>query len=279
MEEIKENIVIEQPKQEIVKTKEQSAEEMGLVVPKNMGDFVNNTMTKYMEQGLVLPKDYNVQNAVVSSYLIIQQDPKLNQCDKTSIASALIDMATMGLNASKNQCYFVPYGGKLNLQPSYFGKITAIKRINGVIDVISDVIYKDTEYELTVDDYGNDDINITKPCPLENRKFENLVGAWAKVLLDENVFGRKSHTCIMTMDQIQKAWGQGATKGKSPAHTNFTDEMAKKSVINRCCKNFVNSAKDQDILIETLNRTIANDYDEPQVVGGKIIKETEVIDI
>ena len=277
MEETKELQVIETNKttQSIEKTKEQSAEELGLVVPKNMGDFVNNTMTKYMEQGLVLPKDYNVQNAVVSSYLIIQQDPKLNTCDKTSIASALIDMATMGLNASKSQCYFVPYNGKLNLQPSYFGKIMAIKRVNGVVDVISDVIYKGTEYVLSVDDYGNDDIKIVKPCPLEDRKNENIVGAWAKVILDENVFGRKSHTCIMTLEQIQKSWNQGATKGKSPAHVNFADEMCKKTVINRCCKNFVNSAKDQDILIETINRTTANEYE----FVGNAPTNVEVIDV
>ena len=121
-------------------------EEQQVATPKNMGDYVNAQMERYMTQGLALPADYNVQNAVISSYLIISQDPKLAMCDKQSIASALIDMATMGLNASKNQCYFVPYNNKLQLQPSYFGRITAIKRIRGVVDVIADVLYKETEY-------------------------------------------------------------------------------------------------------------------------------------
>ena len=145
---MEENKIIEQ------NTITKNAEDLGLVVPKNMGDYVNNTMAKYIEQGLVVPKDYNVQNAVIGSYLIIQQDDKLKNCDKTSIASSLIDMAVLGLNASKGQCYFVPYNNKLSLQPSYFGKIMAIKRIKGVIDVRADVIYKDTEYELLVDEYG-----------------------------------------------------------------------------------------------------------------------------
>ena len=61
-------------------------------------------------------------------------------------------------------------------------------------------------------------------------------------------------------------------------HKNFTDEMAKKSVINRCCKNFVNSAKDNDVLIDTLNRTIENDYEEP-TNGGFTINQDKVIDI
>lgn len=248
-------------------------------LPRNMGDLVNDTMNKYMEQGLVLPPDYNVQNAVISSYLIIKQNPKLIECTKDSIASALVDMATMGLSASKNQCYFVPYDGKVQLQPSYFGKIMAIKRIKGVIDVRADVIYKSTEYELKIDEYGNDDIEIIKACPLEERKLDNIVGAWCKIITDENVWGSKTYTCIMTMEQIQKAWNQGATKGNSPAHKNFTDEMAKKSVINRCCKNFVNSAKDQDILIETINRTTSNEYESSNLNNSFVINESKVIDV
>lgn len=264
-------------KNEIV-SKEETAENLGLVVPRNMGDFVNNTITKYMEQGLVLPQDYNVQNAVISSYLIIKQDSKLNTCTKDSIASALIDMATMGLNASKKQCYFIPYNNQLQLQPSYFGKIMAIKRIRGVIDVRTDVIYKGTEYELLVDEFGNDTIEIKKSCPLEERKFENLIGAWCKIILDKEVWGSSSYCCIMTMEQIEKAWNQGQMKGNSPAHKNFKDEMMKKSVINRCCKNFVNSAKDNDILISALNRSIENDYvDENDNVI--VPKENKVIDV
>lgn len=260
------------------KTKEQSAEELGLVVPKNLGDYVNNTMQKYIERGLTVPSDYNVNNAVISSYLLIQKDEKLKSCSQQSIASALIDMAVMGLSASKNQCYFIARAGQCCLDPSYFGKIMAIKRIKGVIDVIADVIYKDTSYELSVDEYGNDNIKITKPCDLDKRQPDNIIGAWCKIILDENVWGRKTHTCIMTLDQIHKSWNQGATKGKSPAHVNFPEEMAKKSVINRCCKSFVNSAKDQDILIETINRTTSNDYDNT-TTNQTAFSEEKVIDI
>lgn len=250
-----------------------------VAVAKNVGEYVNNTMMKYMEQGLVVPKDYNVQNAVISSYMIISQDDKLKQCDQKSIINALLDMATLGLNVAKNQAYFIPYGNQAKLSISYFGKIMAIKRIRGVIDVRADVIYKDTGYELTVDEFGNDDIKITSACPLDKRNFDNLEGAWCKIILDKDVWGSSSYCTIMNMDQIHKAWLQGASKANSPAHKNFTDEMAKKTVINRCCKTFVNSAKDNDIFIETLNRVTENDYnDEPRVVPYGI-DEKKVIDI
>lgn len=264
-------------KEEEKKQKEQLAQEMGLVLPKNMADQINNTLEKYVKQGLVFPKDYNYQNAIVSAYIKIQQDPKLKACTTTSQVSALIKMATLGLSTSKEQAYLIPYNGELQCQPSYFGKIKAIKRIKGVKDVVADVIYKGTDYELLTDEYGNDDIKINRPCSLSEREFENIEGAWAKVILDETIWGKKSYTCIMTMKQIEKSWNQGQMKGKSPAHINFKDEMCKKSVINRCCKNFVNSSDDIDIFVETLKETIQNDYEE--TTPNKFIGEAQEIDI
>ena len=41
-------------------------------------------------------------------------------------------------------------------------------------------------------------------------------------------------------------------------------EMAKKSAINRCIKNFINTRDDQDILIDTLNRVTSNEYSESE---------------
>jgi recombination protein RecT len=54
-------------------------------------------------------------------------------------------------------------------------------------------------------------------------------------------------TTLMTIDQIHKAWAQGQTKGNSPAHKNFPDEMAKKSVINRACKIAIKSSNDSSL--------------------------------
>lgn len=261
-------------------TKESLAQEMGLILPKNITDTVMNSVNSLLgKQQLYLPKNYVVGNALKSAYLKLQeaQDKNgvsvLQSCTQTSIANALLKMVVLGLNPSKDQAYFVAYGKNLTLMPSVYGKITAVKRINGVLDVRADVIYQDTEYELTVDEFGNDNISIIKPCPLDKRKGENIVGAWAKIIFDENVWGTKEYSCIMSMEDIKAAWNQGATKGNSPAHKNFTGEMAKKSVINRCIKNYINSRDDQDILIDTLKSTIADEYEKQPVE-----KQEETID-
>ena len=59
----------------------------------------------------------------------------------------------------------------------------------------------------------------------------------------------------MSMAQIRNSWNQGQAKGKSMAHENFTEEMAKKTVISRACKLFANTSDDSDLLIEAFNNT------------------------
>ncbi|WP_278335247.1 recombinase RecT [Clostridium kluyveri] len=103
-----------------------------------------------------------------------------------------------------------------------------------------------------------------------NPKFENIdtnkiKGAFA-VVIGEN---GPIHAEVMNIDQIKKAWGQGIAykSGKSTAHNNFADEMAKKSVINRACKMYANTSDDSDLLIEAFNNTDKT-YDEESMVGN-----------
>ena len=250
------------------------------LAPKNISDSVLNSVNTMIENHqLQLPSNYVVGNALKSAYLKLSDakdkngDSVLQTCSQPSIANALLKMVILGLNPAKDQAYFVAYGKDLTLMTSYFGKITAIKRIKGVVDVRADVIYEDTDYELIADEFGNDSIKINKPCPLDKRLPEKIVGGWAKIIFDPTIWGTTEYSCVMPMLDIKNAWNQGATKGNSPAHKNFTGEMVKKTVINRCIKNYINSRDDQDVVISALKETISNEYETPTFE-----KEEEVID-
>lgn len=58
----------------------------------------------------------------------------------------------------------------------------------------------------------------------------------------------------MTIDQIKQAWMQSpmikdeAALNRSKTHSNFKDEMAKKTVINRAAKRYINSSTDEGLL-------------------------------
>jgi recombination protein RecT len=81
---------------------------------------------------------------------------------------------------------------------------------------------------------------------LENRTdidMNKIVGAYATIQLSDG----STHVEIMNMNQIRQAWMQGATKGQSPAHKNFPDQMAIKTVISRGCKLFISSSDDSGL--------------------------------
>lgn len=227
---------------------------------------------------IAFPKNYSYANALKSAYLILSETvdrdkkPVLQSCSKESICNALLDMCIQGLSPAKKQCYFIPYGGKLQLSKSYLGNIAATKRLKGVKDVKAYCIYEGDEFEQEFD-LNTATLRITKFNPkFENIDINKIKGAFAVVTGENGVL----HTEVMNISQIKNAWNQGAAKGKSGAHTNFTDEMAKKTVINRACKNFTCTSDDSDLLVEAISRT--DEYDPQDIVEAtheEVKKEIE----
>lgn len=227
---------------------------------KNISDSVLNKISEMTNsQQLALPENYSAANAIKSAWLMIQEDAKALACTKESIANTFLDMVIQGLTPAKKQCYFVPYSNKLTLQRSYMGTVAVTKRIEGVVDVRAEVIYDGDEFEYEID-VENQVKKVTKhKQSFGNIDISKIKGAYAVVIRDD---GQPNTTEIMTKEQIKTAWGQGAMKGNSPAHKNFTEEMSKKTVINRTCKLFFNTSNDSDLLIDAINRTTEAEYTE-----------------
>ncbi len=197
--------------------------------------------------GMVIPKDYSVENHMKSAWLILQAttDRNGNQalavCTKESIANALLDMVLQGLAVSKKQGYFIVYGNKLEFQRSYFGTIALAKRTGGIkTEPVANVIYEGDEFVYTIDPKTARISIVKHEQKIENIDNTKIKGAYALVTLADGT----TQVTIMSMAQIRAAWGQGATKGNSPAHKNFAEEMAKKTVIGRACKAIINSSDD-----------------------------------
>lgn len=197
--------------------------------------------------GMVLPKDYSVENHMKSAWLILQAttdrsgQPALSVCTKESIANALLDMVLQGLAVSKKQGYFIVYGNKLEFQRSYFGTIALAKRTGGIkTEPVANVIYEGDEFVYSIDPKTARISIVKHEQKIDNIDNSKIKGAYALVTLADGY----TQVTIMSMAQIRAAWGQGATKGGSPAHKNFAEEMAKKTVIGRACKAIINSSDD-----------------------------------
>lgn len=247
----------------MTKEKKNEVKTEGAIVKKNIAEAVLSRVNAMQESGgLVLPPDYNVGNALTAAYLDIQKTvdkngkPAEQVCTPESATRALLDMVVQGLSPEKKQCYFVVHGNQLTLMRSYMGTVAAAKRFGGVKDVFAQVIYKGDDFEMEIDPTTGKRKVTRHGQSLEDIEEGTLRGAYASVVFEDGTIYQE----IMTMDEIRKAWSQGAAKGDSPAHRKFAQEMAKKTVINRACKLFINTATDAPVLAESFNHTTENEH-------------------
>lgn len=214
----------------------------------NISEQVLSRIEQFQKDGsMILPKNYSVENHMKSAWLALQEvedkehQKALQICTKESIANSLLDMVLQGLSVSKKQGYFIVYGNKLIFQRSYFGTIALAKRAGGIVsEPVANVIYEGDDFQYEINTKTAKVSIIKHSQKLENIDNSKIKGAYALVTLADGT----TQVTIMSMQQIRAAWGQGATKGNSPAHKNFAEEMAKKTVIGRACKAIINSSDD-----------------------------------
>jgi recombination protein RecT len=254
-----------------------TTEQVALVEDKVITNQVLAKINHFQQNGeLTLPSSYSPENALKSAWLILQETVDLNKkpvleaCTKVSIANCLLDMVVQGLSPVKKQCYFIAYGNKLQLSRSYLGAIAVAKRVGNVKEVRANCIFEGDEFDYEID-VNTGRLKILKHKPsLENINLSKIRGAYAIVLYNDETTSVE----IMNIDQIKSAWNQGKAKGNSPAHQNFSDEMAKKSVINRALKIVIGSSDDGGLYDEkplpTTEETVESEIEE--------FANTEVID-
>ena len=236
---------------------------------------------------LTLPKDYNAENALKSAYIILS-DPKnniLEKCDKASIAEALLKMVVYGVSPIKKQCYFIPYGQKLECSISYAGNIVTAKRYGNLKDIKANAIFEGDTFEFEVDNATGKRKVLKHIQTLESIGSNKVKGAYAVIFMKDGSVDVE----VMSIAQIEQSWAQGGSKGNSPAHKNFKDQMACKTVINRACKLLISSSDDSvlydpldedviDVTSENVQDEIKNKANKQTLDFAEEIESTEVID-
>lgn len=216
---------------------------------KEMQDTTVNAVMKQVEElqqtgGLVLPKDYNVGNALKSAWIYLQtietrtKQKAIDVCTKLSICNCLLEMVIRGQHPKKH-CYFIPCGNSLEYWERYTGKVLRAKRDTKIQDVVAQIVYEGDKFIYTVDENGYYQL-VSHETAIENINPDKIKAAYAVVIFKDN----SKHLEVMTVEQIRKSWQQGAARGASGAHQNFTDQMCKKTVIARACKIELDSATD-----------------------------------
>lgn len=219
-------------------------------------DWVTGQLQEKEKAGLCFPTNYSVKNAMQQAYLMLQEAenrdkrPLLEVCTQASVVQSLMQMATQGLNPIKKQCYFVAYGNKCQLVPSYFGTLAILNRAKNLKrQPVANVVRQGDVFEYG---YNLDTMELT--IKKHETGIENLdnpvIAAYAVIETD-----KERVVEIMSRQQLENSWAQGqswksAKKNgyESVTHKNFPEEMAKKTVLNRAAKKLINATDDASIM-------------------------------
>ena len=209
---------------------------------KNISDSVLEMPNAFSPNG----EGYHAGNAVRMAWLYLQEvkskdyKPALEVCTNNSIANCLLEMIIKGLSVAKKQCYFIVAGNQLTFWEDYRGKLMRTKRDTDIADVHAQVVYEGDEFVYTIDELGQYQL-VSHKTKLENMDIAKITAAYAIVVRKDGT----KYMELMSMAMIKKSWMQGAAKGNSGAHNNFTDQMCKKTVISRACKVALGSSEDE----------------------------------
>lgn len=217
--------------------------------------------------GLAIPANYNPANALKSAFFEMTNSANgnlLEKCSRESIANSLLNMAIQGLSPAKKQCYFIPYGQNLSMQRSYFGTQKVIKSLTNVEDIWATVIYEGDEFEIEIEG-GRE--RIAKHTTSFLNRDNDIIGAYCIIKKSD---GEEVLT-VMTRKEIEASWSQ--SKNKS-VQNKFPQEMAKRTVINRAAKAFINTSDDSDALIQAVNDTTEEEFENEQERAVRDVTET-----
>jgi recombination protein RecT len=124
------------------------------------------------------------------------------------------------------------------------------KRVAGAREIFAEIVYKGDEFEYEI---LNGNKYITKHVQrIENVDPDNIVAAYCTIIFDDD----RQFTDIMTWAEIQKAWSKSKNNPdrEGSTHKDFAQEIARKTVINRACKRYLNSSDDGSLLMQHVNR-------------------------
>lgn len=237
---------------------------------------VAERITEMRQQGQInLPENYSAVNALQAAYFKLTEvdfankTPLIEKVTPDSVAFALQDMAIQGLSVAKKQGYFINYNGKLQFQRSYHGTQAVLRRLTNVKDMWANVIWKGEEFEVEYNERGQLAFKGHKAdWQAATGKKEDIIGAYCII---ERTDGTQYLT-VMTMAEIQTAW---STSKNQSVQNKYPQEMAKRTVINRASKTFLNTSDDSDVLVDTINRTTENEYDNERdyVADAAVVQE------
>jgi recombination protein RecT len=237
--------------------------------PKITNEVLKQVEAMHGQGRLALPADYHVGNALNSAWLLLQtienKDKKpiikngeidTSVVTKTSVANALLDYVTQGLNCAKKQAYFIVYDSQLVCQRSYFGDELLAKRVMPGIQLDYDTIREGEKITTTKTVTSRGMVTTINHSDIAFPRNPNIVGAYCGVFNED---GECLGYDIFDIERIKQSWAKSKTykwskPDKQTTHDEFPEEMCIHTVVRHRCKPIINASNDSN-LIASLRRS------------------------
>ena len=188
-----------------------------------------NLQASLERQADALPEGFNRARFVQNCMTVLQENPKLANCNPRSVVRTLLKGSFLGLDFFMGECYAIPYDGDVKFQTDYKGEIKVCKRFstNKIRDIYAKVVRQGDAFEETVID-GRQTVTF-RPLPFNDGP---IVGAFAVVYYEDGSMLYDTMS-VAEIEATRKAYSKAAN---STAWKNSYGEMCKKTVLRRLCK-------------------------------------------
>lgn len=228
----------------------------------------NNLSASLAKQADALPVGFNNARFLQNCMNVVQENPKLANCDPRSVVRTLLKGAFMNLDFFLGECYAIPYGNECQFQTDYKGEVKVCKQFsrNKIKDIYAKLVRQGDTFEDYIVD-GKQSVTF-KPLPFNNGE---ILGAFAVVLYEDGSMLYDT----MSVDEIN-ATREAYSKAKdSKAWKSSYGEMCKKTVLRRLCKliDLDFSAEQQKIFEETSDFNVRDE--KPKYEAHDIYADAE----
>ena len=233
-----------------------------------------------------LKPGYDARKALNAACDKMSHREETASCTRDSISLALKDMFLQALDPAANQCYLIPQYNKMlgkmemTLKRSYFGTMAAVKDLCPEIrEINAACVWSDEKfaYGYKMGKFCSTVHELDPDKPYDSHEdlskmryvYVEIYGENGKLIASEMMTGAQVKTAWLQSNNVQKDKATGTKSLKADStHLMFSSEMAKRSVINRACKNILNTmtvSEDKRELYEAYKRTLDNEFlDENQ---------------
>jgi recombination protein RecT len=175
-----------------------------------------------------LPKHLTLERIVRLAITELRSNPRLLDCDTSSLMSAIVKASQVGLELGGNmgQVYLVPYRDQVQLIIGYRGLLTLVRRSGAVTSFQTHVVYEKDFFEL---EYGLEEK--IKHIPSRDGDPGRMTHVYAIARMRDGGVQYE----VMNRAQVDAIRTRSRSSGNGPWVTDY-DEMARKTVVRRLFK-------------------------------------------